>query len=146
MIEHPVLLIIISLASLLIIRGYMSLSFQLSMSKKERKNYKKSAGILNRWFFWSAPCFVKDQYSKFEKRTIRYTIIVPIYRAINIAHHVLCLATLLTILVNRLTFLPLKYTEAVYFTYILFCLVVFCILAIIELVMNQRYHRNRYKR
>ncbi|MBQ3147556.1 MAG: hypothetical protein IJB91_07515 [Oscillospiraceae bacterium] len=139
-------LLLFSLVILLVVRGLMSIFVQLSMSKKERKQYRTSAGIIDRWFLWSIPHYVKDRYSRYEKRVIHYTMIVPICRMISITLTVLFLTELVAILLNQLGFLALKYAEIVCIVYFVVGFVSFCIVAAIEFFTNRRYHRSRYKK
>ena len=82
--SNAVMLFGFFLITFLIIRGWMELSLLLPMSKKERKNYRASLSLLDRWFFLSAPNVIKDKKNKYEKRTIRYKTIATIYRCMII--------------------------------------------------------------
>ena len=139
------LLCITCFISLLILRAYMGLIIPIALSKKERKEYLLSTSPIDRWFFWSAPKYVKDKYNKFEKRNIPYIIILKVYRTLTVTLHLL-LVIFLIIMV--LTFFAIIPTEAIDFLcgiYLVFSVLVLIVLFVIELSTNKRYHRSRYK-
>ena len=97
--ENAIMLSFAFLCMLIILRAYMGLTVRIVLSKKERRKYQADYSWLNRWFFCSVHKIIKDKYSKYEKRTIRYTSIMKVYKAITIVLHIeLALVLLLEML------------------------------------------------
>lgn len=139
-----IILIVFFSIILIVLRGYMGLTVRLALSKKERKKYKESSSLVNRWFFCSTHRVIKDKYDKYEKRTIRYTLIMVIYKYMTIALHCSLLALImagLLVYVSK-TFCPL-------FEYACWICTGSDILSIlvlsgVALYEGFRYHKNRY--
>ena len=143
--RNSIILIVMSLISLIVVRGYMGLATWLVLSKKERKNYKASHSVLSRWFFWSTYRVVKDKYSKYEKRTIRYKTIMLIYRHITVILHcglVFLVATGLLLPVFESFHTIFHRACLIYLITVLLSIVV---LAGVNLYERLRYHKSRYK-
>ena len=146
MIINNISICIVFLASLLVVRGYMGLIVRTTLSKNERKKYKDETSFVNRWFLWSTHRFVKDRYSKYEKRTIRHSSIVCVYRMLNAILHILLIITIVVAVCNYYNALPSRIFNYTCWCYIVFLLFSFTLLAIIELVSNRKYHKKRYSR
>ncbi len=144
--SNAVMLSGVFLIIFLAIRGWMELSILLPMNKKERKNYRASLSLLDRWFFLSAPKVIKDQKNKYEKRTIRYKIIAMIYRYMVI---ILQCEMLVLIALGMFRFVSVI-SDILYsyscWIYILSAMLSFFVLAGIELYTNFRYHKKRYRK
>ena len=126
-----------------VLRMHMGIGLWLAMSKKERKAYKSTYSALNRYFFWSAYKAVKDKYSKYERRIIRYKKIAKIYRAMNIILH-LELFLMITSQLLALTFESFKtISPNVGGVYVFSGLVFFVVLFFIEMYENWRHHKKR---
>ena len=134
------------LITFLIIRGWMELSLLLPMSKKERKNYRASLSLLDRWFFLSAPNVIKDKKNKYEKRTIRYKTIATIYRCMII---ILVCEMLVLITLGMLCFVSeifaVLYSWSCWI-YIISAMLSFLVLTCVEFYTNIRYHKKRYRK
>ena len=135
---------VVFFVGLLIVRGYMGLIVRLTLSKKERKKYKEETSFVNRWFFWSAHRFVKDRYSKPEKKVIKYSSVVCIYRVLNAILHILLISTIVVVICNYYEILSDHIVNYACWCYIIFLLSTLVLLAIVELASNQRYHKQRY--
>ena len=137
--------LIFSAVALLIIRGIMGAELYLCLSKNARKVYKKEVSLINRWFLWSAPQKVKDKYSKYEKQTVQYPVIMAFYRFLNGVLHLLLAVELMAAVAFALDWLTKSVFNAVCQVYLLMCALSLVLLAIIDLTTNRRYHHSRYK-
>lgn len=143
--ENSGTLISVFTLALLIIRGYMGLTIRLILSKKERKSYQSHLPWLDRWLFWSAHQIVKDKYNKYEKRTIRYTTILKIYKVATCVLHI----ELIVVIIFAIISLVFECCERPFsyscWLYIISCILCLMILFLAELHTNLRYHKNRYR-
>ena len=143
--NNAIILVVVFSIILLVLRGYMGLTIRLVLSKKERKTYQSSHSFLSRWFFWSAHQVIKDKKDKYEKKIVRYKVIMRIYRLIVTILHCewlfLCIAGLLSPLCR--CFQPPFYFLCWLYTITL--VITFFALAGIEFYVNFRYHKNRYR-
>lgn len=138
-------LVLVSLLILLAIRGYMALTVRLSLTKKMRKHYKSEYCLIDRWFFISIPYLVKSKYSKSEKRTIDYPLIMLIYRYLNIINHLLFFAEFILLVLLFLKLMDSFYLYLLIKFFFIVYLVEFLALALVEFLENKKYHLNRYK-
>ena len=139
------IIILVFFIALLVLRSYMWLTIHLTLSKKTRKMYISSLPFIDRWFFWSAPLYIKDKFDKYEKRIIRYTLIVKIYRVLNLYIHVLFVILLLVGILCKLHILPNKTFDYFSFIYIFSIFILLLLVGIIEFSSNKRFHKNRYR-
>ena len=143
--NNAIILVVVFSIILLVLRGYMGLTIRLVLSKKERKTYQSSHSFLSRWFFWSAHQVIKDKKDKYEKRIIRYKAIMRIYRLITTILHCelffLCIAGLL-LSPYRCFQTPFHFACWIYTITVV---ITFFVLAGIELYVNFRYHKNRFR-
>lgn len=142
------LLLTIAFATLLllILRGLMGIDIRLCLTKKERKDYIKNIGALDRWFFWSAPEILKDKYSRSEKKVIHHKQIAGIYKMVNVAIHLLLAFSLLCTLLYAVTIISIICLNCVYILYFTFGTIALLVIFAIELSTNRRYHCGRYKK
>ena len=139
------LLLLSSVVTLFVIRGFMSLALWECLSKKKRKNYHKELSFVNRWFFISAPGVVRNIYDKTERRVINYTGLFKVYRTINYIIHISLLIETVFVSVYYAGLISEKIVGKMCLIYFAICLISFVILATIELFIHRRYHRSRYK-
>lgn len=144
--NNLVSLAVFSIGTLLILRGYMSVGIRVCQTKKDRKLYIANTSIVDRWFFWTAPKIIKDKYSKFEKKMIRYSSIAKVYRAANLAIHITLAIELVLILCYALGFAEEYLLDWSCIAYFATAFLLFVLLAVIEFKTNSRYHRSRYGR
>ena len=139
-------IVLFFLVSLLVIRIYMGLAVKLVFSKKELKNYQTNLSLVNRWFFWSTHQFIKDKYSKSEKKVIQHSQNVKAYKAIIVVLHVEFGLVLILSIVGALLNNLEKIFNYSCWVYIISLFLSFVVVSLIEIISNTRYHRNRYRR
>jgi len=110
-----------------------------------RKHYKSEYCLIDRWFFISIPYLVKSKYSKSEKRTIDYPLIMLIYRYLNIINHLLFFAEFILLVLLFLKLVDSFYLYLLIKFFFIVYLVEFLALALVEFLENKKYHLNRYK-
>ena len=137
--------LIFSFFGLIVIRMFMATAGTLAMSKKAKKQYRLEVPLWKRWLLLKLPDFSKDKYSKSEKKTIAYTSIARIYRAICVSLHIMWLFVLLIAILVAANILGNELFSIFCFGYIVILLVVFFILAIIEFYENSKYHKKRMR-
>lgn len=127
------------------LRGSLSLEIWCSMTKGERKKYKKSCSFLNRWFFLSAPDYVRDKYVKSEKKYIRYSQHARQNRFICIVLHVVyAIAVIAAVLLSTEPggHMALLF-ESICIGYWGFTLATYLFVAVREYITFSKYHRSR---
>lgn len=85
MTTHPIAAMAVSLVALLLDRAFFAAELSCAMSPKARKAYRTQVPLGQRLLMRRAPEFVRDQYSKTERRTIRHTVIARCLRAMTVA-------------------------------------------------------------
>lgn len=89
-----------SLLLLLAARFLFGMTLSHHQSRKAQKRYRADVPFWKRWFLLSAPDYVRDKYSKLEKKIIKSQATIRALRAMNILLHILLAAEALVILVN----------------------------------------------
>lgn len=143
--NNLIILAVFSIGTLLILRGYMSIGIRVCQTKKNWKLYIANVSMLDRWFFWTAPKIIKDKYSKFEKKMIRYSSIAKVYRAINLAIHIALTIEFVFIFCYALGFAEEYLLDRICIAYFVTAFLLFVLLAVIAFKTNSRYHRSRYR-
>ena len=85
--KYYVILLFVSALLFIVCKAFMSLIIWDSFSKGQYKKYKRESGFWERYFIVSTQRYVKDRYSKSEKRVINYTSIVKVLFYLNILLH-----------------------------------------------------------
>ena len=88
---------------------------------------------------------MKDKYSKYEKQTVQYPVIMAFYRFLNGVLHLLLAVELMAAVAFALDWLTKSVFNAVCQVYLLTCVLSLVLLAIMEFTINRKYHRLRYK-
>lgn len=138
--------LIFSFFGLIVIRMFMAIGGTLAMPKKAKKQYRSEVPLWKRWLLLKLSDFSKDKYSKSEKKTIAYTAIARIYRAICVSLHIMWLFVLLAAILVAANIASNSLFNVFCFGYFVILLVVFFVLAIIEFYENSKYHKKRMKR
>lgn len=92
MTTHPIAAMAVSLIALLLARAFFAAELSCAMSPKARKAYRTQVPLGQRLLMRRAPEFVRDQYSKTERRTIRHTVIARCLRAMTVTLFAMLLA------------------------------------------------------
>ena len=141
--RFAIFFLIFMVFSFLSLREIMALSIRDSMSRGERKKYKKNCSPLKRWFFLSTHTFLRDKYSKIEGRSIRYSSIAKAYCIINIVMHIVFIATMVAMIVHRLD-ADIQVLSMIAIMYISLWGCAVLALFITETITRRKYHRSRY--
>ena len=135
-------IIIFSLLLLLIIRFYIQLTVRSGLSKKQKNQYKTLSWI-NRWFLWSAHLYVKDKFSKYEKKTIRYTLHTKIYRIVNLYLHLLFIIEIIAYFLCKYSVLPEVVVEIPMVIYFFSFLGAFLLMFIVQTISEPRAYKRQ---
>lgn len=114
-------------------------------NRKKYESLTKTISFWDRWFFISVQALVKDQYSKREKKIIRYTIIARIYQKVNIFIHIIFLMEIAAIIFKIL----FRFSIEVEHIFLLYMFVYFICLFIFYFGNNytsKEFHRVRMRR
>lgn len=130
----------------LVLRGVIAANIYTFLSKRERIEYRSRTNFLQRWFLIHTAHFVKDKYSKTEKRVICYSDAVHFFCFL----HTTALAALLTMycicLLNDGGIFGKQTLTVAIIAYCALILLAFAFLAICTSYMDRNYHRSRMKR
>ena len=116
-----------------------------SYKKKDFDKVKKQATFKDNWFMISLVKGVKDRYSKFEKRTIRYSRHVQVFYRSNIIHHIILFFEMICWLVADI-FNSIEWNHlAIKISIGLYCFIGigFFVFAFFTGLENNRYHKKR---
>ena len=143
--KNVVYSLVFSFFGLIVIRMIMAASGTFAMSKKAKKQYRLDVPLWKRWLLLKLPDFSKDKYSKSEKKTIAYTSVARIYRAICVALHIIWLLVLIIAILVSVNIVDNEFFTLFCFGYFVVLLVVFFILAITEFYEHRKYHKKRMR-
>lgn len=132
--------------SLLILRMFMEIALKTYVSRKKYKYYKESTKFFDRWFFVSARYIVRDKYSKFERRIIRYTLSMKIIFVLNIILNGSFALEIIVLSATALGLIDGQIADVSTTAFFIMILVLVWALGIIDYCENRRYHQMREKR
>lgn len=95
----PAAAILASLLLLLGTRFVFGMSLARYQSRKAQKRYRADIPLIYRWFFLSAPNYVRDRYNKLERKVIKARATIRALQVMNVLLHILLAAELLVILI-----------------------------------------------
>lgn len=134
------------LLMLLAVRFIFEMTLANYQSRKARKRYKASVPFLRRWFFLDAPDYVRDKYSKLERKVIKARALSRTLRSMNLALHLMLLPALAVILLFAWGVLPGSWGDAAFWGYVILCGGCLLLLALIEWAYHPNYERMRHGR
>jgi len=112
----PIGAILGALLMLLICRSLFGCEVRSHQSAKASKRYKAEVPLGRRWLLLDAPRYVRDKYSKLERKVIKATFIVQVLRGMNLTLHALFLPVIVGALLA-----DGKWISRIFFSYILVC-------------------------
>lgn len=130
----------------LVLRCWIAASIYTFFSKRERAEYRAKTNLLQRWFLFCTARFVKDKYSKTEKRVICYSDIVRFYCAVHTIVQIALIVEYSICLLCTFGRLEDNVLNVMSIAYAVLCLLAFTSFAVIESCTNRNYHRSRMKR
>ena len=130
----------------LVLRCWIASSIYTFFSKRERAEYRAKTNLLQRWFLFCTARFVKDKYSKTEKRVICYSDIVRFYCAVHTSVQIALIVEYSICLLCTFGRLEDNVLNVMSIAYAVLCLLAFTSFAVIESCTNRNYHRSRMKR
>ena len=128
-----------ALLMLLICRFLFGGEVRSHQSTKACKRYKAEVAFWRRWLLLDAPKYVRDKYSKLERKVIKGTFIARVMRGMNIALH-----TLLLPVIALSLFADDVWRWRVFFSYILICGGCVILLGLMEWTFHPNRERVRY--
>ena len=88
----PMTAALICLGALLLLRAFCGAALSCMLSRNARKACRETVPLWQRWLMLRAPEFVKDKYSKVEKRVLPNKALARFFRASVLAMHALLIA------------------------------------------------------
>lgn len=85
----PMIAALICLLALLLLRAFCAGALSCMLSRNARKAYRETVPLWQRWLLLHAHEFVKDRYSKTEKRVLPHKALARFYRVVVVTMHVL---------------------------------------------------------
>lgn len=141
----PVIAIILSILLLMATRFIFGMTISSYQSRKAIRRYKTDVSFWNRWFFLSAPDYVRDKYDKLERKVIRARALVRTLRVMNFILHGLLVPEIAVILLSSFG-AALPWGEQVFSGYIILCGSCLIILALVEWAYHPNFERMRHGR
>ena len=141
--KYYVILLFVSALLFIVCKAFMSLIIWDSFSKGQYKKYKRESGFLERYFIVSTQRYVKDRYSKSEKRVINYTSIVKVLFYLNILLHLVFVIHFFGVLIFGFIDINDAIVGSISLIYFLMILLCFIIFALIEQYEKRNYHKKR---
>lgn len=140
--------ILFSLSLVAIYRFVLGSYILLVYKKKEYIAIKKRTTFWDNWFLFSLTKEVKDRYSRYEQRTIRYSRHARAFWGMNLTHHLLLIFEfLLWLMAGVLNDAGLKEIAEICSIF-LYCVIglSFILFAFVTCLENKRYHKKRLSR
>ena len=141
--KYYVILLFVSALLFIVCKAFMSLIIRGSFSKGQYKKYKRESGFWERYFIVSTQRYIKDRYSKSEKRVIKYTIMVKVLFYINILLHLAFVIHFFGVLIFGFIDINDVIVGYISLIYFLIILLVFWVYAIMNQYEQREYHRKR---
>ena len=141
----PVMSIVLSILMLMGTRFIFGMTISRYQSRKAIRRYKSDLSFWNRWFFLSAPDYVRDKYDKLERKVIRVRSLVRTLRVMNFILHGLLVPEITLILLCSFG-AAVPWGEQVLPGYIILCGSCLIILALIEWAYHPNFERMRHGR
>ena len=141
--KYYVILLFVSALLFIVCKAFMSLIIWNSFSKGQYKKYKRESGFWERYFIVSTQRYVKDRYSKSEKRVINYTSIVKVLFYLNILLHLVFVIHFFGVLIFGFIDINDAIVGSISLIYFLMILLCFIIFALIEQYEKRNYHKKR---
>lgn len=141
--KYYVILLFVSALFFIVCKAFMSLIIWDSFSKGQYKKYKRESGFWERYFIVSTQRYVKDRYSKSEKRVINYTSIVKVLFYLNILLHLVFVIHFFGVLIFGFIDINDAIVGSISLIYFLMILLCFIIFALIEQYEKRNYHKKR---
>ena len=137
--------ILLFFAALLFIgcKAFMSLIIYTSFSKNQYKKYKRETSFWGRYFIVSTQRYVKDRYSKSERRVIKHTSIVKILFYLNILLHLFFTIYFFSVLIFCFIIKNDAIVGSISLIYFLMILLFFFVFGLIEQYEKRNYHKKR---
>ena len=135
----PVGAIFGALLMLLICRSLFAGEVYVHQSAKARKRCKAESPFWRRWLLLDAPCYVRDKYSKLERKVIKGTFIARVMRGMNLTLHALFLPLLAVVLLAAD-----PWRSHIFFGYVLICGGCILLLSLMEWAFHPNRERARY--
>jgi len=128
----------------IVIRVYIELVIRYNyFSKNERKKYRKTVSLLNKFWLTWIENHSKVKYSKSERKYINYPLIISTYKMMNITMLIFLIGVELTVVMSFINIFQTRYAYVVLTGYSLCILLCFVILSFIEGYKRTEYHRKR---
>ena len=128
-----------SLLMLLMCRFLFHVEVSSHQSAKAIRRYKAEVPFWRRWLLLDAPSYVRDKYSKLERKVIKATFITRVMRGMNLSLHALLLPVIsVSLLANE------AWRSHVFFGYILLCGGCIIILSLMEWAFHPNRERVRH--
>ena len=124
---------------LMICRFLFSGEIRCHQSTKACKRYKAEVPFWRRWLLLDAPHYVRDKYSKLERKIIKATFIARVMRGLNLMLHALLLPAIAAALLAEDA-----WRARVFFGYILLGGACIIILGLMEWSFHPNRERLRY--
>ena len=141
--KYYVILLFVSALMFIVCKAFMSLIIWDSFSKGQYKKYKRESGFWERYFIVSTQRYVKDRYSKSEKRVINYTSMVKVLFYLNILLHLVFVIHFFGVLIFGFIDINDAIVGSISLIYFLMILLCFIIFALIEQYEKLNYHKKR---
>lgn len=88
----PMIAALICLLALLLLRAFCGAALSCMLSRNARRAYRAAVPLWQRWLMLRAHEFVKDKYSKVEKRVLPNKALARFHRAAMLVMHALLIA------------------------------------------------------
>lgn len=131
--------IIAALLMLMLCRSLFGGEVSIHQSAKARNRYKTEVPFLRRWLLLDAPRYVRNKYSKLERKVINATLIARMMRGMNLTLHVLLLVVITAALMADDV-----WRERILLGYVLICGGCIIILSLMEWAFHPNRERARY--
>lgn len=135
--------IFLSILMLLGMRGVFGLHLSFFQSRKAARVYRTNVPFWDRWFFISAPLYVRDKYSKLERKVIKARAFVHVMRAMNLLLHGLLLPVATLILLHGLNMVDGRWADWIFQAYIIIGVICFLIACIVDISNHREAERIR---
>lgn len=139
----PLAAALIVLMVLLVLRGFCEAELRCMQSSKAHRAYVRAVPFWQRWLMLRADEFVKDKYSKLEKRIMPNKAVARFHRMILLPMHVLLLAVWLVFALCAAGIVPGDLGNAVLTGYLILwgmCMLLGCI---VDEVVHRQFWRNK---
>ena len=144
--ESPLSAIFLCILLMLAVRFIFGMTFASYQSRKASRRYRADISFWNRWFFLSAPDYVRDKYSKLERKVIKARALIRTLRVMNFILHGLLVPVNAILLLHHFGAVQGAWGDWVFWGYVILCGGCLFLLGMIEWAYHPNFERMRHGR